>query len=154
MQISPESTWVRSVFNKVKGLRAWNFIKKGVQHMCFAVNFAKFLRIPFLQSTSSGCFCTFKNSLNSIKLEEKMINKQKYKKNLGFIWLFLFLFYFYVFTFSNCVKLLEFQDPYFYRAPCYKILLLRTPKKDYMQIYNAWALQQMCASNLAILILF
>ena len=35
----------RFFFNKVAGLR------------CFPVNFAKFLRTPFLQNTSGGCFC-------------------------------------------------------------------------------------------------
>ena len=32
-------------------------LKKGPCHRCFPVNFAKFLRSPFLQSTSIGCFC-------------------------------------------------------------------------------------------------
>ena len=34
-------------FNKVAGL---NFIKKILWHMCFPVNFAKFLRTPFLRN--------------------------------------------------------------------------------------------------------
>ena len=35
--------------NKVAGLRhRW--------HQCFLVNFAKFIRTPFLQNTSGGCF--------------------------------------------------------------------------------------------------
>ena len=38
-----------SPFNKVK---AYNFIKKIIQHMCSPVNFAKFLRIHFLKNTS------------------------------------------------------------------------------------------------------
>ena len=33
------------LFNKVAGLQAYNFIKKRLQHRCFAVNIAKFLRI-------------------------------------------------------------------------------------------------------------
>ena len=28
-----------------------------LQHRCFPMNIAKFLRTPFLQSTSGGCFC-------------------------------------------------------------------------------------------------
>ena len=43
-------------FNKVAGLRPGTLLKKRLWHRCFAVNFAKFLRIPFLQNTSSGCF--------------------------------------------------------------------------------------------------
>ena len=40
-----------SLFNKVAGL-ACNFIKKENLPQVFPVNFAKFLRTPFLQSTS------------------------------------------------------------------------------------------------------
>ena len=31
-------------------------LKKRLWHSCFPVNFAKFLRTPFLQNTSTGCF--------------------------------------------------------------------------------------------------
>ena len=31
-------------------------LKKRIWHRCFPVNFAKFLRTPFLQNTSGGCF--------------------------------------------------------------------------------------------------
>ena len=37
-----------SLFNKVAGFRAYNFIKKRLWHRCFAVNFANFLRTTFL----------------------------------------------------------------------------------------------------------
>ena len=39
-------------FNKVADLRSANLLKKRLWHRCFPVNFAKFLRIPFLQNTS------------------------------------------------------------------------------------------------------
>ena len=42
---------LESLLNKV-GLKAWNFIKKRLQHRCFL----KFLKTPFLQNTSGGCF--------------------------------------------------------------------------------------------------
>ena len=46
-----------SLFNKVAGgPGACNFIKKILQHRCFPVKFTKFLRTPFLQNTSGGCF--------------------------------------------------------------------------------------------------
>ena len=32
----------KSLLNKVAGLKAWNFIKKRLQHRCFPVKFAKF----------------------------------------------------------------------------------------------------------------
>ena len=44
-------------FNKVAGLRSATLLKKRLWHRCFPVNFAKFLRTPFLHNTSSGCFC-------------------------------------------------------------------------------------------------
>ena len=39
-------------FNKVAGLRPATLLKKRLWHRCFPVNFAKFLRISFLQNTS------------------------------------------------------------------------------------------------------
>ena len=38
---------LKSLFNNVAGLQACNFIKKSLQHRCFPVKFAKFLRTPF-----------------------------------------------------------------------------------------------------------
>ena len=43
-------------FNKVAGLRPATLLKKRLWHSCFPVNFVKFLRTPFLQNTSDGCF--------------------------------------------------------------------------------------------------
>ena len=43
-------------FNKVAGLRPATLLKKRLWHRCFPVNFVKFLRTPFLQNTSGGCF--------------------------------------------------------------------------------------------------
>ena len=39
------------VLNKVSGLRSATLLKKRLWHRCFPVNFAKFLRAPFLQNT-------------------------------------------------------------------------------------------------------
>ena len=39
-------------FVKFIGLRPANLLKKRLWHRCFPVNFTKFLRTPFLQSTS------------------------------------------------------------------------------------------------------
>ena len=40
------------------------FSKKRFWHRCFPVNFANFVRTPFLQNTPVGCFCLFyKNSV-------------------------------------------------------------------------------------------
>ena len=42
-----------SVLNKVAGLSACNFIKKKLEHRCFPMNFAKFLR-----TSANDCFYT------------------------------------------------------------------------------------------------
>ena len=44
--------WQSLCFNKVAGLRPATLFKKRPWHRCFPVNFAKFLRTPFLQNTS------------------------------------------------------------------------------------------------------
>ena len=45
-------------FNKVADLGSVTLLKKKLWHRCFPVNFAKFLRKPFLQNTS-GRLCLF-----------------------------------------------------------------------------------------------
>ena len=54
-----------SLIKKVAGLKAWNFIKKRLQHRCFSEKFAKFLKTPFLQNTSGGCFWKWKDISSS-----------------------------------------------------------------------------------------
>ena len=39
---------LESIFDEVAGLKICNFIKKGLQHKCFPVNIAKFLRTAFI----------------------------------------------------------------------------------------------------------
>ena len=51
-QISEER--LESLFDNTPDLQDCNFIKKRLQHKCFPMKFAKFLRTPFLQNTSSG----------------------------------------------------------------------------------------------------
>ena len=48
--------------------QAWpaTLLKKSLWYRCFPVNFAKFLRTPFLQNISGGCFCKLQvNEKNS-----------------------------------------------------------------------------------------
>ena len=40
---------LESLFNKVAGPQLYNFISKRLQHRCFAVKLAKFLRTPMLK---------------------------------------------------------------------------------------------------------
>ena len=42
--------------NKVTCLRSATLLKNRLWHRCILVNFAKFLRTPFLQDASCGCF--------------------------------------------------------------------------------------------------
>ena len=52
-QNSQQNTYARIYsFNKVTGLRPATLLKKRRWHRCFPVNFAKFLRTFFLQTTS------------------------------------------------------------------------------------------------------
>ena len=45
--IQSKTPLLESLFNKMVGLWAYNFIKKGLQHRCCPVNIAKFLRTAF-----------------------------------------------------------------------------------------------------------
>ena len=45
-----ETPVLESLFNKAGGLQVCNFIKKRLQHRCFPVIIAKFLRIPILKN--------------------------------------------------------------------------------------------------------
>ena len=51
-QNSREKTCKSLFFNKVAGLRPATLLRMRLWHRCFPVNFAKFLRTPFLQNTS------------------------------------------------------------------------------------------------------
>ena len=51
LYISLGNTCVRVIFNKVTGLQSANVLKKGLQHRCFPIIFAEFLREPFSLNT-------------------------------------------------------------------------------------------------------
>ena len=50
---------LESLFNKVADLKVCNFMKMKLQHRCFLVDIAKFLRTAFFQNTPGGYFCQF-----------------------------------------------------------------------------------------------
>ena len=60
------------LFNKITDLKAATLLKKKLWHKCFPVNFAKFLRTPYLQNTSErlllilfvACFFIFSFTKN------------------------------------------------------------------------------------------
>ena len=56
-------------FDKLAGLRPATLLKKKLWHRCFPVNFAKFLRTPFLQNTSGRLLL---NLLLSLKYSENI----------------------------------------------------------------------------------
>ena len=71
--------------NKNAGLQSWNFIKKRLQHRCFPVNIAKFLRTFVLKSACERLFEHFptwaNNIISNIGIEEDIFsNSQKQNK--------------------------------------------------------------------------
>ena len=52
---------LKSLFSEVASLEAYKFIKKRLQHRCFPVNVANFLRKLYLKNTTVGCFYTWKS---------------------------------------------------------------------------------------------
>ena len=65
---------LESLFNKVAGMKTGNFIIKKLQHRCFPVKFAKFLRTSFLQNTSDGCFLNSTYASASVLLHIRIGN--------------------------------------------------------------------------------
>ena len=47
---------LESLFNKAAGLKTCNFLKKRLQHRCFSVKFAEYLRRPNIQNIFGGYF--------------------------------------------------------------------------------------------------
>ena len=56
-----ETPMLESLFNKAASLQAWIFIKKRLQHRCFPVSIAKFLRTPILEYVRQGLLLYFWN---------------------------------------------------------------------------------------------
>ena len=56
---------LESIFNNISGLQSCNFIKKRLQHRCFPIKFAKFLRTPILKNICERLFL-FVSSQNTI----------------------------------------------------------------------------------------
>ena len=74
---------LESLFNKIAGLEACNFIKKTLQHRCFPVKLAKFLRTPFFYRTPQVATSVLYESM------EKVVKKTVFFKNCQ-IYLHLF----------------------------------------------------------------
>ena len=65
---------LESLFNKVAGLLACNFIKKRLQHRCFPVNVAKFLRTDILKNICERLFLCLMDFLEQIVFKEAFQN--------------------------------------------------------------------------------
>ena len=56
LKVSQEDAGAGVFFNKVAGLKAYNFIKSSLQHRCFPVKFCKFLRTLNLKNICERLF--------------------------------------------------------------------------------------------------
>ena len=75
-QNSQETNCARASFlEKRLALRPATLLKKRLWHRCFPVNFVKFVRTPFLQNTSGGCFLTVKTVSNVTKISATYLAK-------------------------------------------------------------------------------
>ena len=59
---------LESPFNKVVGLKVCKFIKKRLQHRCFPVKIAKFLRTAFLYRTPPAAADISSSTLRRLKI--------------------------------------------------------------------------------------
>ena len=57
------------LFYQVAGLKSCNFIKKGLQHKCFPLKLAKFLRSSFLQNTFGGSASVFVSNFAAFRMK-------------------------------------------------------------------------------------
>ena len=57
---------LKSLFNKVAGLKACNFIKKRLQRRCFPANIAKFLRTAILKNINKRMPLNLNKNFNQI----------------------------------------------------------------------------------------
>ena len=66
-----------SIFNKIEGHQACNFIKKRLQQRYFHVNIVKFIRRPILKNISEGlrCWKAFYENVFQIRSE---LSKKNY----------------------------------------------------------------------------
>ena len=51
--------------NTLQFSQAFNFTKKRLQHRCFPVKFAKFLRTPILKKSTNDCYCFWKDNFST-----------------------------------------------------------------------------------------
>ena len=85
---------IKKGFQEYTIVRSSFFIKKRLWHRCFPLNFAKFLRTPFLQNTSGRLFLyTAVNCFKTLNLTFRLYNLLHWFILYGSMLLFLFLFF-------------------------------------------------------------
>ena len=75
-QYSQENALLRSLFNKIEGLKAFKFIKHRFRHRFFTANIAKFLRITF--SVEHLCWMLFHDSKELFQLQLHSVQLKRY----------------------------------------------------------------------------
>ena len=89
LQYSHRNNCVGGLFlNKNAALDYWNFIKKRLQHRCFPMNIAKFLRTPVLKNICERlfeCFATWANNITSNRKWRRHFWSARWKK-LALAW--------------------------------------------------------------------
>ena len=73
MQEQPSQMFCKKLFKKFP-LRACNFIKNRLQHRCFSVNIAKFLRTSILKNICERLFLTLQSSVKKKQAEKRPNN--------------------------------------------------------------------------------
>ena len=91
-----------SLFNKNAGLRPATLSKKRLWHKCFPVNFAKFLRTPFLQNTSGWLVLTKLHDPNRRKMRLPCFQLRWLLNGVNMPWHSVFSFSF--FLFRNVIR--------------------------------------------------
>ena len=84
-QNSQENTCTRVSFNKVTGQRPTTLLRKRLWNRCFPVNFATFLKTPFLQNTSGQLLLTQLLKMSGFYMS--FIQKNKNNKKAEEYWL-------------------------------------------------------------------
>ena len=72
---------LESLFNKFAGLQADSFITKGLQHRCFSVKIAKFLKTSILKDICERLILNFIDSKWKRRIQRKKQRSKKHGKN-------------------------------------------------------------------------
>ena len=82
LNIHRKTIVLESLLNRLAGFKTCDFLKKRLQHRCFFVKFAKFLRTPFWRTSTDGSFWIYQGlyalPLNNFK-ETYQIEKPIFK---------------------------------------------------------------------------